>query len=128
MRRQYEAATAETQATNEARRAILISRQSEVARDYMELRNTQQQLRIVMENRDVAKSLLDLNEQRYAKGLSSDLEVEQARAQYTDTLARLPQLEQQLVAQVNALSLLMGEPPRALSDELLDASAIPPVP
>ncbi|GAB6967132.1 efflux transporter outer membrane subunit [Komagataeibacter kakiaceti JCM 25156] len=128
VRRQYEAATAETQATNEARRAILISRQSEVARDYMELRNTQQQLRIVMENRDVAKSLLDLNEQRYAKGLSSDLEVEQARAQYTDTLARLPQLEQQLVAQVNALSLLMGEPPRALSDELLDASAIPPVP
>lgn len=128
VRRQYEAAAADTQAVNEARRGILISRQSEVARDYMELRNTQEQIRIVMENRDVAKTMLDLNQQRYAKGLSSNLEVEQARAQYENTLAQLPQLEQRLVAQVNALSLLMGEPPRALSDELLNASAIPPVP
>ncbi|WP_182355935.1 efflux transporter outer membrane subunit [Komagataeibacter europaeus] len=128
VRRQYEAAAAQTQATNEARRGMLISRQAEVARDYMDLRNTQEQLRIVMENRDVAKSMLDLNQQRYAKGLASDMEVEQARVQYQNTLAQLPQLEQQLVAQVNALSLLMGEPPRALSDELLTASAIPPVP
>ncbi|WP_258373436.1 efflux transporter outer membrane subunit [Komagataeibacter saccharivorans] len=128
VRRQYEAAAAETQATNEARRGMLISRQSEVARDYMELRNTQEQLRIVMENRDVAKSMLDLNQQRYSKGLASNLEVEQARAQYENTLAQIPQLGQQLTVQVNALSLLMGEPPRALSDELLTASAIPPVP
>ncbi|KAB8124338.1 efflux transporter outer membrane subunit [Komagataeibacter medellinensis] len=128
VRREYEAAAANTQAVNEARRGMLISRQSEVARDYMDLRNTQEQLRIVMENRDVAKSMLDLNQQRYTKGLASNLEVEQARAQYENTLAQIPQLEQQLVLQVNALSLLMGAPPRALSDELLNASAIPPVP
>ncbi|WP_242501160.1 efflux transporter outer membrane subunit [Komagataeibacter xylinus] len=128
VRREYEAAAASSQAVNESRRGMLISRQSEVARDYMELRNTQQQLRIVLENRDVAQSMLDLNQQRYTKGLASNLEVEQARAQYENTLAQIPQLEQQLAMQVNALSLLMGAPPRALSDELLTAAAIPPVP
>ncbi|MHB0821889.1 efflux transporter outer membrane subunit [Novacetimonas hansenii] len=128
VRRQYEAAAASAQVTQEARRGMLISRQAEVARDYMDLRATQEQLRIVMENRDVAQRMLDLNQQRYAHGMSSDLNVERARAQLEATVARMPQLEQQLASQVNALSMLMGEPPRALSDRLLVASAIPPVP
>ncbi|MDT8870125.1 TolC family protein [Komagataeibacter rhaeticus] len=96
VRREYEAAAANTQAVNEARRGMLISRQSEVARDYMDLRNTQEQLRIVMENRDVAKSMLDLNQQRYTKGLASNLEVEQARAQYESMLAQIPSLSSSL--------------------------------
>lgn len=128
VRRQYEAAAASAQVTREARRGMLISRQSEVARDYMELRAVQEQLRIVMENRDVAQRMLELNQQRYDHGMSSDLDVERARAQLEGTVSRIPRLEQQLVTQVNALSMLMGEPPRALADKLLVASAIPPVP
>ncbi|MBB2180516.1 efflux transporter outer membrane subunit [Gluconacetobacter tumulicola] len=128
VRRQYEAAGADLQASNEERRGVLTARMAELARDYMALREAQTLLHILLDNRDTAARTLELSRQRNQAGLVSELDVQSAQSQLDATTARIPQTEQQIAVQVNALSLLLGEPPAALAGELLKAEAIPPVP
>lgn len=128
VRRQYEAAGADLQASNEERRGVLTAQMAELARDYMALREAQTQLRILLDNRDTAARSLELSRQRNQAGLVSELDVQTAQSQLDAVTARIPQSEQQIALQVNALSLLLGEPPAALAGELLKAEAIPPVP
>ena len=128
VRRQYEAAGADMQASDEERRGVLTARMAELARDYMALREAQTQLHILLDNRDTAARTLELSRQRNRAGLVTELDVESAQSQLDATTARIPQTEQQIALQINALSLLLGEPPAALAGELLKAEAIPPVP
>ncbi|GAN61718.1 hypothetical protein ACI01nite_27530 [Acetobacter cibinongensis] len=128
VRRQYEAAKAYLTATLEERRGILIARQAELAQDYMSLRGLQEQLRITKANRDAAQNLLNLSSSRYKSGLVSELDVESARSQVEETNARIPQFEQRIAQQINAINLLMGTPPGSLNAELEQAASIPMVP
>ncbi len=58
--RQYEAAKADLQATDEERRGILIAQQADMANDYLTLRGLQEQLRITRANRDTQAQTLSL--------------------------------------------------------------------
>jgi NodT family efflux transporter outer membrane factor (OMF) lipoprotein len=129
VRRQYEAAGADLQASVEEQRGVLTAQMAELARDYVALREAQVQLRILLDNRDTASRTLDLSRQRNQAGLVTELDVQSARSQLDAVSARIPQMEQQIAVQVNALSLLLGAPPAALAGELLkDGDVIPPVP
>ena len=128
VRRQYEAAKAYMKATMEERRGILIARQAELASDYMTLRNLQEQLRITKENRDAASEILQLSSSRYKSGLVSELDVDSARSEVERTSALIPQFEQRIAMQINAINLLMGAPPGGLNTELEKTAGIPPVP
>ena len=128
VRRNVESATAQLEATREARRGLLLSTLAEVARDYIELRGTQTQLRIARDNVKTATQSLNLTQQRAAGGVTTDLDVANASAQLRNTTAQIPRLEQQEAAGINALSLLLGQPPNALRAELETAKPIPPVP
>ncbi len=128
VRRQVESANASVEASGEARRASLLSVLAEVARDYIDLRGIQRRIQIAQENLRTAQKSLQLTQQRYAGGLTSDLDVSSAQAQVASLQAELPQLQQQEAEGINALSLLLGEHPGALQAELLKPKAIPPVP
>lgn len=128
VRRQYESAKALKQMSEEDRRGILIAQQAEVAQNYMTLRGLQAQLQIVKENEKIAQDILDLANQRFNGGLVTELDVRSAEAQLEQTRADIPNLEQQIIEYINALGLLLGEPPRALSTELSTPKPIPPVP
>ncbi len=102
---------------------------AEVARDYIELRGTQQQLQIARDNVKIAQQNLSLTQQRAAGGVTTDLDVAQASAQLRATLAEIPRLEQQEAAQINALEgFLLGQPPNALRSDLDVPHPVPPVP
>jgi NodT family efflux transporter outer membrane factor (OMF) lipoprotein len=60
--------------------------------------------------------------------VTTDLDVANASAQLSTTLAQIPNLEQQEAALINALSLLLGQPPNALRNDLQTAEPVPPVP
>jgi NodT family efflux transporter outer membrane factor (OMF) lipoprotein len=128
VRRQYEAAKSYTNATMEERRGILIARQSELASDYMTLRSLQEQLRITTANRDAAAKLLQLSQSRYKSGLVSELDVDSAQSELQHTNALIPQFEQRIAMQINAINLLMGMPPGGLNTELVQTAGIPLVP
>lgn len=128
VRRQYEAAKAYMTASQEERRGILVARQAELASDYITLRQLQEQARITRASRDLAADLTKLSESRYHSGLVSELDVDTAQAELQRTNALLPQYDQRIAMQINAINLLMGSPPGALDAELSQSKAIPLVP
>ncbi|VVB47977.1 hypothetical protein RHAL1_03086 [Beijerinckiaceae bacterium RH AL1] len=126
--RQVEAADAQLLANAEMRRDVLVSSLAEVARDYVNLRGTQAQLRIAQDNIKVEQEILDVTRTRMDKGLVTGLDVESAAAQVESVKAQVPTLQTQLVQGINAISLLLDEPPLGLSSELITPRAIPPSP
>ena len=128
VKRSVESASALVEASAEARRSILLSTLAEVARDYIALRGVQTQLRIARDSVKTARQSLSLTQQRAAGGVTTDLDVASASAQLRNTSAQIPRLEQQESAGINALSLLLGQPPNTLRDELATAKPVPPVP
>lgn len=126
--RQYEAAKADLQASDEQRRGVLIAQQADMANDYLTLRGLQEQLRITRANRDTQVRTLSLAKERQKTGLVTELDVTSAESQLDSTTAQIAQLEQRVDQQVNAISLLLGSPPGTLNDELTRTAGIPVVP
>jgi NodT family efflux transporter outer membrane factor (OMF) lipoprotein len=128
VRRSVESSSASSEAAKEAQRAALLSSLAEVARDYVQLRGAQAELQIARDNVNTARQSLNLTQQRAAGGVTTDLDVANASAQLRTNLAEIPRLEQQEAQLINALSLLLGQPPNALREELATAKPVPPVP
>ncbi|MGO9132544.1 MAG: efflux transporter outer membrane subunit [Methylovirgula sp.] len=125
VRRQVEAADAQAAASEEQRRGVLVSSLAEVARDYMQLRGVQMQIKIARDNLVTARQILEVTQTRSQRGLVTGLDVENAAAQVEAVRAQIPDLERQESEQINALSLLLGEPPGALANELIAPAAVP---
>jgi len=128
VRRSLESADAEVDASAEARRGALLSVLAEVARDYVQLRGLQTELRISRDNLGIAEDVLALTRKRADRGLSSQIDVASAGAQAATVAAEIPRLEQQQAQAINQLSFLMGQPPGTLTAELGTSQEVPPSP
>jgi len=128
VRRSVESADAQLEASGEDRRDTVLSMMAEVARNYLQLRGTQEQLRVTRANLRTAQETLQVTRSRARTGLAPDLDVQNATAQVENTAASLPQLEQQEAQGMNALALLLGASPGALRAELAEPRPIPAVP
>lgn len=123
--RQLEASEAQLDQNADMRRDTLVSSMAELARDYISLRGSQEQLRIERENLKVAEEIVEVSEDRMAKGLVTGLDVKSSIAQAASIRAQVPMNQQQEAQQINAIGLLLAVPPRGLSHEL---SRVRPVP
>ena len=83
---------------------------------------------IARDNVKIAQQNLQLTQQRAAGGVTTDLDVANAAAQLRTTAAEIPRFVQQESELINAISLLLGQPPNALQAELIQAKPVPPVP
>jgi NodT family efflux transporter outer membrane factor (OMF) lipoprotein len=128
VRREVESSKADLQAAEDSRRDSLVTALAEVARDYIQLRGIQRNIQIARDNLDTATQSLHITQDRAAGGLTTDLDVANARAQVATTAAQLPNLQQQEAQMINALSLLLGQPPNSLTAELQTPKPIPPIP
>jgi outer membrane protein TolC len=118
VRRQVEAADAAVDQAADQRRDALVSSLAELARDYIQLRGVQTQIKIAEDNLKVDRDVLGLAQERTQRGLQNGLDVENAAAQVESIRAQIPALEQQETQYINALSLLLDQPPGALKAEL----------
>ena len=128
VRRQVESASAQVEASTEARRNTLLTSLAELARNYVQLRGLQESERIVRSNLSSAQQAASLTDRRVRGGLATDLDLANARAQAEATAAALPQLEAQELQAINAISFLLGEAPGAVAAELETQKPLPPVP
>ncbi|MGV7245921.1 TolC family protein, partial [Caballeronia sp. M23-90] len=115
VRRTAENASATADAQNEARHDAIVSTAAEVARDYLNLRGTQEKLRITRENLAFAQRTVELTNERAKHGLATDLDVANAQSQAESNAADIPQQEQQEAKLINAIGVLLGEYPQALA-------------
>jgi NodT family efflux transporter outer membrane factor (OMF) lipoprotein len=128
VRRAVEAADANALAAIENRHGVALAAVAELAQGYMQLRGTQNRLEITKRNLRLAEENVELVNRRFADGTATTLEVAQARSQRATIAATLPPLRAQEAALINAIGLLLGDPPRALEAELQRVRMIPRVP
>lgn len=128
IRRRVQAANEQMQGAEESRRNMMITLFAEVARDYLELRGTQERLDIARKNLAAQKEIWQLTVSMRKSGLASDLDVTQAAAEAATTSATIPPLEAMARQSIHALSILLAQEPNALSAELERARPLPESP
>jgi multidrug efflux system outer membrane protein len=114
LRRQTEAARADLLASEEGRRATILTLVSSVAQSYINLRNLDQQLEIAKETATSRAEYFRIFGLRFEGGTVSELELTQTKAQYEDALTRIPPIEIEIAQQEHALSILLGRNPGAI--------------
>lgn len=125
IRRQVEAADAQTQASVEAYRDVLVSLYAETALAYLNVRTAQERLRISHANVEGQENTLQLTRDRFDAGLVSALDVAQAESNLANTYSLIPVIERGLNEGLNRLAVLLGENPGSLHAELDQEDAIP---
>ncbi len=127
-RRALEAATADMQGAIEARNDALLSLLAEVARNYVELRGTQQRLAIANRNLKLEQEDLELARARLQGGVATELDVTRSAALLGAVRATIPPLETEQRAAMYALAVLLAEQPGGLVAELSPPAALPIAP
>jgi len=124
-RRAVQAQNANLRASIADYQDVTISLVAEVAREYVTLRELQQQLVLARETAKVQEQLLDLTRSKNKAGIVSTLDVSQAEMLYKTTTAAIPDLERQIAASANRLSVLLGAAPGKVDPLVKETAAIP---
>ncbi|GJG99458.1 efflux transporter outer membrane subunit [Paraburkholderia terrae] len=128
VRRSVEAASALTDASYEERNAVLLSARAELARDYIQLRDTQALLQIAHQNLEIARDATKLTQTRVREGVTTDLDVANASAQVATIESLIPTLESRSETTINAIGVLLAEQPGALRQMLVETRDVPGLP
>lgn len=97
--------------SEEARRDVRLVVLSDVAQGYFQLRALDEQLAIAHRTVKSFEETLDLFQRKFEGGAASGLEVARAQGALSNVAAVIPDFERQIVAQENALNLLLGRNP-----------------
>jgi len=127
-RRTAEAAVAHARSSEEARRAALLNVQTAVATNYIQLRGTQALIVIQEKNLDAANQLVQLTSERQEAGLTTALDVANAKATAASIQSQVPTLIAQRDALIGQIGLLLGETPDGLPAELTTTAPVPLTP
>ena len=127
-RRAVEAAVAAAAASQEARRASLLNVEAQVANYYLQLRGTERVLDITQRNLAFADQLVSLTLERQAAGLTTALDVANARATQAQIQSQIPGLLAQRDGMIDQIGLLLGETPDDLPAALVTSAPIPVTP
>ncbi len=128
VRRSVEAARASTQAQKEAANDAVVMLESEVAQTYFQMRGAQLLEQQYLQDVQVAQDSLQLTADRAARGLTTDLDVEQARTQLYSEQSQVVTYEKQAQQAIDQLDMLVGQPPGALDALLTTPAPLPAVP
>ncbi|MGB9148444.1 MAG: efflux transporter outer membrane subunit [Acidobacteriaceae bacterium] len=125
-RRQTQAARAQLLAQVWAQRAVRMTLVEQVASTYIQLRALDRQLAIAKQTLQIREQSVDLT-RRLADGGSAPLsDLREAQELEYTASAQIPQLQEQIQQQENALRLLLGENPGPVAHS--DESALAPPP
>jgi len=129
IRRQSESALANVLASDDARRAVILSLVASVASDYIQLIGLDAQLAIAKQTLEAYGESVKLFELQFKYGQVSQLNVAQAQSQYETAAAQIPVIEQQIAQTENALSILLGRNPGPIPrGKSIDDLVLPTVP
>jgi len=125
-RKQTEAARAQLLNQTWAQRAVRLTLVQSIATDYIQLRAFDSQLAITQETLKVRQDSLDLTKKLESGGSAPLSDVRQAEQLLYTASSEVPQLEQQIQQEENAIALLLGENPGPIAHTDPNALAPPP--
>ena len=116
-------------ASEQAQRGVVLTLVTSVASSYIALRALDRQLEIAKATAANFGETLRIFNLRFKRGVVSQTEVSQVESQYQQALAAIPAISQQIAAQENLISILLGRNPgpipRGKSIDQLVAPLIP---
>jgi multidrug efflux system outer membrane protein len=98
-------------ASQEIQRGVWLSLVADVAQAYFELRALDAQLQIAHETGQSFQDTYDLFNKKLGGGAASALETSRAEGALANVVAQIPDLERQITAKENQISLLLGKNP-----------------
>jgi NodT family efflux transporter outer membrane factor (OMF) lipoprotein len=127
-RRTVEAANAVIGLSIEQRNDVLLSVMAEIARNYMELRSSQERSKLIEENIGILEKKAALVHKRFEAGYVSRLDDENILATLATERALLPDIKAQIYRNIYTLSVLTGAVPEKLVEELKEPQPLPKAP
>jgi multidrug efflux system outer membrane protein len=115
IRRSTEAALANLLAIEDGRRGVWLTLVSDLAQAYFELLALDVQLQIARNSTAAYQGTYDLFLDRFNLGVASKLETSRALGALGGAQATIPQLESDIVARENQISILLGKAPGPIS-------------
>ncbi len=129
VRRQSEAVQGQVYPSEQGRRGVILSVVTSMATSYVVLRALDRELEI---SRATAQNYADtkrLFQARFTGGVVSEVELPQNESPYQPALAAIPSFEQQVAAQENLISVLLGRNPGPIPrGKSIDELTVPAIP
>ena len=126
VRRNIESYREQAQASSADLAAVNLSMHAQLALDYYQARTMDAEEKLLNDTVDQYQQALDLIENRYAGGLASDLEVQQAKTQLETTAAQAIDIGVARAQYEHAVAVLIGKPPAEFSLPPLPLTMPPP--
>jgi outer membrane protein, multidrug efflux system len=115
LRRATEASRANLLSAEHNRKAVVVTLVSDVATDYLHLRELDYELEISKATLTTRQDSLNLTRERQTGGVATLLDLRQAE-QLVDTAEQtIPELQQQIEQTENQITLLLGQPPGGIT-------------
>ncbi|MDH2518581.1 TolC family protein [Acinetobacter baumannii] len=128
LRRDREAALANYQSSNAGASAVRLMVAAQTANIYINIRGLQSRLDIAHQQLHTQQQLLSTINLLYSKGLASEFQVKQAKANVAQVQAVVPALGMNLDIAMNALDVMLGTVPGTHRAELAEVKPIPVIP
>ncbi|AQS42211.1 MAG: NodT family efflux transporter, outer membrane factor (OMF) lipoprotein [Candidatus Tokpelaia hoelldobleri] len=124
-RRAVEAASYGLDANIEELRATMVTLIGDIADNYIEARGQQAKIALARQSAASQRRTANLTKDKFTAGAVSALDVNNADGQAASTEASIPQMERQLAAAIHRLSVLTGNAPSALQQEMQKVKPVP---
>lgn len=115
VRRQIQGAKAGAQASAATLAGAKLSAQTELAADYIQLRQLDEETRLLTATAAAYQRTLDITRNKYAAGVAARSDLLSAQSQLKTAQANLTDLAQQRARAEHAIAILTGAPPAALT-------------
>ena len=127
LRRAFEASAHQAQASLADYENVLLTLKADVATNYYALRATDSEIDV--ERRSIAsyQKNLDLTNSRFQGGISTELDLDQAKATLASAQSQLGAYQAQRAQLEHAIAVLVGEPPETFSIAFHPLDSPPPV-
>lgn len=125
IRRSVESADASLQSSVENYRDIMVVLYADIATSYIDVRTLQERITFAENNLKAQMETMELTKNRFDSGLVPALDVSQSQLNSSRTESAIPPLKQSLIEAINRLSVLTGDMPYALLQELDAHKPIP---
>ena len=127
-RRAIEAGKYDVEAAAAIRNAVLLSVVADVARSYVDMRGLQMRLAIIRNNIATAQQSRDLEQTRFDRGLTNELDLQLAIRELETLQSELPLLESEIKAAQYSIAVLLGQYPEDVAQELAQPGSVPNLP
>lgn len=128
VRRNIEASNDEVEAQAASLRDLNVSLIAEVARNYFELRGLQNQLAVDQKNIANQSETLNITRAKLENGRGTEQDTSSALAQLDASKAAIPALQSAIQRTIHRLSVLSGQLPGALTQQLSKPAPLPQLP